>query len=103
MVDQNEINRQILKQLSQLVERISSMEQGGWTCKKSSDKSKIKNVGKVKHTQKAPQGRSVPQGLGGISNSMHPTFLTPGQKKWRVDTAASSGKIKTAFQKSQSR
>ena len=33
MVDQNEINRQILKQLSQLGERISSMEQGGRTCK----------------------------------------------------------------------
>ena len=41
VVDQNEINRQILKQLSQLGERISSMEQGGRTCKKSSKK--IKN------------------------------------------------------------
>ena len=81
MIDQNEINRQILKQLSQLGERISSMKQGGWTCKKSSDKSKIKNVGKVKRTQKAPPGRLVPQGLGGVSNSIHPTFPTPGQIK----------------------
>ena len=81
VVDQNEINRQILKQLSQLGERISSMEQGGRTCKKSSEKSKIKNAGKVKHTQNAPQGRSVPQGLGGVSNSIHPTFPTPGQIK----------------------
>ena len=38
VVDQNEINRQILKQLSQLGEGISSMEQGGRTCKKSSEK-----------------------------------------------------------------
>ena len=41
MVDQNEINRQILKQLSQLGERMSSMEQGRRTCKKSSDKLKM--------------------------------------------------------------
>ena len=81
VVDQNESNRQILKQLSQLGERISSMEQGGRTCKKSSDKSKIKNAGKVKHTQKAAQGRSVSQGLGGVSNCIHPTFPTPGQIK----------------------
>ena len=80
-VDQNEINRQILKQLSQLGEHISSMEQGGRTCKKSSDKSKIKNAGKVKNTEKAAQGRLVPEGLDGVSNSIHPTFPTPRQIK----------------------
>ena len=81
LVDHNEINRQILKQLSQLGERISSMEQGGRTCKISSDKSKIKNVAKVKKTQKAARGRLVLQGLGGVSNFIHPTFPTPGQSK----------------------
>ena len=45
------------------------------------DKTKTKNAGKVKCTQKAAQGRLVPQGLGGVSNSIHPTFRTPGQIK----------------------
>ena len=45
------------------------------------DKTKTKNAGKVKCTQKAAQGRLVPQGLGGVSNSIHPTFCTPGQIK----------------------
>ena len=81
LIDQNEINMQILKQLSHLGERLTNIEQGGWVCKKSSDKSKIKNSKKVKPTQKATQGRSVPQGLGGVSNSTHPTFPTPGQLK----------------------
>ena len=81
MVVQNEINRQILKQLSQLGERISSMEQGGRTCKKSSDRAKIKNAGKVKHTQKATQGRSIPQGLGGVSNSIILHFPLPSKSK----------------------
>ena len=57
------------------------MEQGGRTCIKSSDKSKTKNAGNVKSTQKAAQGRSVSKGLGGVSNSIHPTFPTPGQIK----------------------
>ena len=81
LVDQNEINRQILKQLSQLGECISTMEKGGRRCIKSADKSKIKNLGKVKGTQNATQGRSVPQGLGGISNSTHPTLPTSRQIK----------------------
>ena len=38
LLDQNDINRQILKQLSQLGEHISTMEQGDRRCKKSSDK-----------------------------------------------------------------
>ena len=79
MIDQNDINKQILKQLSQLGKRISSMQQGGRKCKKSSDKAKIKNPGKLKGTQKSAQSRLVPQGLGGIANPTHPTFPTPGQ------------------------
>ena len=41
-VDQNEINMQILKQLSHLGERLTNIEQRGRVCKKSSDKSKIR-------------------------------------------------------------
>ena len=78
-VDQNEINMQILKQLSHLGECLTNIEQRGRVCKKSSDKSKIKI--KIKPAQKATQVRSVPQGFGGISNSTHPTFPTPGQIK----------------------
>ena len=79
VIDQNEINMQILKQLSHLGERLTNIENKGGVCKKSSDKSKIKNPNKVRPTQKAAQARSVPQGLGGVSNSTHPTFPTPGQ------------------------
>ena len=57
-VDQNEINMQILKQLSLLGERLTNIEQKGRVCKKSSDKSKIKNSNKTKPTQKATQVRS---------------------------------------------
>ena len=41
VIDQNEINMQILKQLSHLGERLTNIEKKGGVCKKSSDKSKI--------------------------------------------------------------
>ena len=56
-IGQDHINNQILKQLSQLNDRLTSIEQRDQKCKKSADKSKIKNAKTSK-----PRNVAVPHG-----------------------------------------
>ena len=84
-VGQEYINNQILKQLSQLNDRLASIEQRDKTCKKSVDKSKIKNHKKSKPQSSVPvHGGLVPPGLGGVSGVTHPTI--PPQAQLRHDS-----------------
>ena len=82
---QDHINNQILKQLSQLNDRLTSIEQKDQKCKKSVDKSKIKNAKKSKTKNVAvTHGGLAPPGLDGVSGVAHPTI--PTQARLRNDT-----------------
>ena len=79
-IGQDHINNQILKQLSQLNDRLASIEQRNQKCKKSADKCKIKNAKKSKtRNVTVPHGGLVPPGLGGISGTTHPTIPPQAQ------------------------
>ena len=87
---------------------MDNLDHNNTKCKKSADKTKIKNVTK---TQKiADHGRLVPQGLGCIANPTHPTIPAPGKSEMmnifivqerlkQLSENLSQGKEKIKFQR----